>query len=110
MPFVLPAFNLAVNIWRAGAIPPVGAPAVVTFGNLSPGKTISEGLGALGHVMWLRLPRFTDIRRFDIVEVPAASGRFYKVFEVDDIGKGFPNEHRFALIQTDYSGWPQPYP
>jgi hypothetical protein len=46
------------------------------------------------------------------VEVPAGSGRYYEVVQVDDAGKGFPNEHRIAgLIATvDLGMWPVPYP
>ena len=54
--------------------------------------------------MELLMPALTDIRAAsdvalaDIVECPKASGRFYLVRYVDDIGKGFGNEHRFALM------------
>jgi hypothetical protein len=52
----------------------------------------------------LLLPPGTDIRDDscvsgrDVVEVPAASGRWYFVSLVDDVGKGFPNEYRIASI------------
>jgi len=54
--------------------------------------------------MVLLLPAGTDVRskiisgQGDIVEVPASSGRWYGVFGVDDLGKGFPNEHRGAYV------------
>jgi hypothetical protein len=52
------------------------------------------------------------IPNFDLVEVPAGTGRFYRVQWVDDLGKGFDNEHRFALLlQTNtFSPWPIPMP
>ena len=64
------------------------------------------------HVM---LPRGTDIRDLkaagggDLVEVPSGSGRFYNIAFVDDIGLGFPNEHRFAMA-VGIPTWPIPFP
>jgi len=74
----------------------------------------------------LLLPAGTDIRDVacggfnDIVEVPAESGRWYVVGGVDDFGKGFPNEHRIALLGKIWgfppnnwdlpAGWPIPIP
>lgn len=61
-------------------------------------------------VMYLLLQAYTDIRGensvggADTVEVPAGSGRYYTVTWVDDIGKGFSNEHRFACLVQD-SPW-----
>lgn len=122
MPFVLPTFNLTINIWH----PPVNVlnpPAVTCPGNLAWSKRTKlilptnpgPGVWPL-HVMHLLLPALTDVRdRFsnggpsDVVEVPAGTGRFYFVVGVDDIGKGFPNEHRCALIYQG-NAWPVPIP
>jgi hypothetical protein len=76
--------------------------------------------------MIILLPPLTDIRskiasgQSDMVEVPAGSGRWYGAAAVDDIGKGFPNEHRAAFLlqassylnPTVYAGlfWPVPMP
>jgi hypothetical protein len=55
--------------------------------------------------MVLLLPPLTDIRGplsstgADGVIVPSGSGRKYTVAFVDDIGKGFSNEHRAAILQ-----------
>lgn len=112
MPYVLPTFNLAVSIWRTGWVASnYATPDVSTMGNLSPGKVVSMNRGAslntavAAFVMELRLPKLTDIRAAyqannteDLVEVPAGSKRFYEVQYVDDIGKGFTNEHRLAVI------------
>lgn len=65
--------------------------------------------------MLVMLPSATDIRPpnsaggADKVEMPAGSGRFYQVQFVDDIGKGFPNEHRFAIL-AQMGVWPTPIP
>jgi hypothetical protein len=75
----------------------------------------------------LLLPALTDIRDKastpghgpDLVEVPVGSGRWYCPQVVDDIGKGFANEHRFATLQkvwadfgpfTNLPSWPAPIP
>jgi hypothetical protein len=70
--------------------------------------------------MVLRVPSLTDIRsdlqsgNGDLVEVPAGSGRFYHCIQVDDFGKGFGNEHRWAFIVAitppSAQAWPEPYP
>lgn len=111
MSFSLPTFNLTCNIWRFQPPPPGGPPFLSPLCNLAFGRRINRSpeLGdldlALGQ-MSLLLPPLTDIRDAasvashagDLVEVPQASGRYYYVFYVDDIGKGFPNEHRVALL------------
>jgi len=72
----------------------------------------------------LLLPALTDVRDFsaapqpDVVEVPSGSNRWYAIWAVDDIGKGFPNEHRFAMLYKIFEGknpidfagciWPTP--
>jgi len=123
MSFVQPNFNLAVNIWRAGSDPLTDPPDVTAVGNLSPGRIVSDttptdafGVAIFGH-MWLRLPANTDIQDLkngiagDHVECPAGTGRYYDVQRVDDIGGGFPNEHRFALLSNPgFSTWPTPFP
>lgn len=77
------------------------------------------GSGTAPALAQLLVPAGTDIRGManqaatdpDWVEVPQGSGRYYIVWQVDDIGKGFPNEHRFGLISPLTAiGWPVPYP
>jgi hypothetical protein len=119
MAFVLPNFNLTVNIWRAGSGYGINPPDVVTVGNLTPGKRVLQSpllvslpIGPthqynLGIIMELLLPAGTDIQPFnpvaggtgaDAVEAPAGSGKYYMVLAVDDVGKGFANEHVLALM------------
>ncbi len=125
MPYSLPTFNIPIKIWRWSHQPPA-APAVTTVGNLSWGRRVNlSGLAGgevnVNRTITLLLPPLTDIRSYinvasgdgDLVEAPAATGRFYQVAFVDDIGKGFPNEHRAAiLIQVEQGGspWPAPMP
>jgi len=120
MAYVVPQFPLAVGVWRYGS-DVANPPDVVTTGNLVGGRS---GIGVYGPIlgntgpsvyfqmiqtiryMQLLVPALTDIQPpqdatglfGDCVEVPGGSGRFYAVIQVDDIGKGFPNEHRFAMI------------
>jgi hypothetical protein len=122
MSYTLPTFNLSVNIWRYPSYP--GVPTLTAMGNLAYSRrTASDLVGPLpvtptycyARVMSLLLPRLTDIRDAaseadgDLVEVPAGSGRVYQVTYVDDIGKGFANEHRIALLYK-YPLWPAPIP
>lgn len=116
MAYVLPTFNLNVNVWRGPqTLPPGGAPDLTPIGNLAAGRRLPFDNTSAVLDMYLLLPAGTDIRSSinatdpDVVEVPAGSGRFYLVAFVDDLGKGFANEHRFAvLLQT--GTWPAPIP
>jgi hypothetical protein len=130
MSFTLPEFNLTCDIYT-------GPWATRVFrlsasGNLAFGKRVQQAaldsvgggfpIGSSQPV--LLLPALTDIRsgvqvpKTDLVEVPSGSGRWYLVFAVDDIGKGFPNEHRAAVLiqvsslvsSTEFAGlnWPVP--
>lgn len=122
MPFVLPTFNLTVDIYSASAPPPGGTPRLTTSCQLrapqANNAVILPSAGAQSSVTML-LPPGTDIRdpwclpinSNDYVEVPPGSGRVYRVAFVDDIGKGFSNEHRFAiLIKVFGVPWPVPIP
>lgn len=128
MAFRLPTFNLLCNISIPG-VPGTQVPAVapyrltnqacqLTYGQRSQVASASGtgNQGTLVLCMNLLLPPLTDIRgpqdvvSFDSVEVPAGSGRWYYVFGVDDIGKGFSNEHRSASIYAIAGTWAPPYP
>jgi len=118
--YQVPTFNLPVNLWHAGNVPPA-APDLVTVGNLTPGRRTNTPyvLAPAGTVepgnMHLLVPAGTDIRDAkggtgnDLAEVPAGSGRFYDVVFVDDIGSGFINEHRFGML-AGAGPWPTPFP
>jgi hypothetical protein len=119
--FSVPTFNLVCNIYSNSAPPPVGPPRLTSPCNLAYGRRVSVAWAATaftGPWMTLLLPPGTDIRSGlgpsppDYVEVPAGSGRTYIVNGVDDVGKGFSNEHRFAVISGENATgfWPEPYP
>jgi len=132
MAFTLPTFNLVCGLF-AGPWP-VGASRLTPDCNLAMGRRSQVQYPSLGDpgessasvYVLLLLPAFTDVRSrvlsndADFVEVPLGSGRWYRVEWVEDIGKGFDNEHRAAgLLQVSeyldaflYPGlfWPVPMP
>jgi hypothetical protein len=120
MAYSLPTFNLTCNIWRNGN-PTTNPPDVVSPCNLAIGRRVGVLLAYTSTLTtepggaWLLLPPATDIRDAkapagaDTVEVGAGSGRFYSVVWVEDIGGGFPNEHRFAEV-VGLGPWPVPFP
>ncbi len=131
MAFTLPNFNLTANILRmvAGTYVVVGAtPCNLAMGRRQAWQEFDIGItnAYLALTPSLLCPALTDIRdiscggQTDVVEVPAGSGRWYTCCGVDDIGKGFPNEHRCvtlgkvgwdpAWIAAGLSPWPTPIP
>lgn len=112
--FRLPVFPLTCRIWHdySPASSTYGSPDTGSVCNLSPGKRVLTSI-ALRQIntpvyqmpMEILFPPLTDVRGLtdvqgaDLIEVPKDSHRFYFVDYVDDIGKGFANEHRFALVQ-----------
>ncbi len=134
MPISVPTFNLAVDIYTGPW--PTKVLRVSTVGNLAYGRRINAPTlqgnfvpgGNVTVLMILLLPPLTDVRCamqatppvLDLVDVPAGSGRWYGVAAVDDSGKGFPNEHRIAVLTPVWDGlpgggfaglfWPTPMP
>lgn len=119
MSYSLPTFNLSVNIFTYPGITTLRltSPANLAWGRrvnvASTGGTTTLGVPLV--TMTLLLPALTDIRGPlnapgpDTVEVPAGSARYYTVVFVDDIGKGFANEHRAAVLEQ-LVPWPTPIP
>jgi hypothetical protein len=123
--FVLPNFNITCGIWSAPwVVPPMTPLRLTSLCNLAWGKRVNvAATGGTGEPGWLvgcmtlLLPPKTDIRGRvgdvsastlpDLVEVPLGTGRYYQPVLVDDIGRGFANEHRAALLQQLYP-WPVP--
>lgn len=120
MSFSIPAMPLPVWVWRYLNGPP-NPPDMVTVGNLAYGKrvTLVNGNFSAGLfdpvLAYLLVPAGTDIRDRlslntpDLLAVPGGTARLYIAEYVDDLGKGFPNEHRFVLMAKQL-GWPFPYP
>jgi len=134
MAYSIPEFNLVADLWRfvlpldfdtAVHVAEIdcqlrcfGASPSFVGGNLNTASGSPYGAELL-------CPKDTDIRDKtcaggvpDLVEVPIGSGRWYYVFVVDDVGKGFANEYRFAVLGKVQSAfgvanapdWPVPIP
>lgn len=125
MAFVVPQMPLLCDIFDNAAGPPGPARLANVPCNLTGGKRtlLSESANSTDEVyfgqMTLLLPALTDARGFetggagpDWIECPSGSGRIYLCLRVDDFGKGFANEHRFANITPipDIYPWPIPIP
>lgn len=129
MPYTVPQFNLDVGVWNTPDVPPAVS-TYTTVGQLYfPKQTATEGftdegdfgLQAYPPPCFLRLPALTDIKLAFMgadgfvhsrtyVEVPAGTGRFYRVIDFDDAHKGFPNEYRVATLRKAFTDtlWPDP--
>lgn len=133
MAFTLPEFNLTCDIYSGPYL--TKAFRISVDGNLAFGRRVNwvpHDIGAIvedlavSWEMFLLLPPLTDVRstissgQGDVIEAPAGSGRWYGVAAVEDIGKGFDNEHRVAALYqiseyrnaVAYAGlfWPVPMP
>lgn len=133
MPFMLPTFNVAVNVFSRTFPPPIGPARIVgLLANVSLGRRVLTGTDAdsalppiygFGVDVMLRImmvPALTDIRsqwqfindgvkHSDLAEVPAGSGAFYRCLDVADMAKGFPNEHRVVWLCPE-DAFPLPIP
>jgi hypothetical protein len=131
VPYRLPNFNLVCEIgpaqgWVGTWPPPLpfavarlsNQPCALVFGRrvglATSGGTADPGYPTL--TMNLLLPARVDIRSNqgvnitpDAVEVPSGSQRWYAVASVDDIGRGYANEHRVAILQPIAETWAVPY-
>lgn len=133
MAYTLPTFNLTCALYtNTGTWSTRGLHRSIEDCNLAYGRRVEiynafEGDNSASVFMSLLLPAGTDVRDLkcsaaeDWVEVPTGSNRWYQVTSVDDIGKGFSNEHRCATIfpisEALYPGvvyatlmWPTPIP
>ncbi len=134
MAFAVPTFNLVCDIYNG----PWSTKTLRSSPdcNLSLGRRVQQQFlanfsltgtgGAASLQMDLLLPKGTDLRDGfqgfpnDIIEVPSGSGRWYEMMAWDDVGKGFANEYRLAVISkigqvinaVAFPGlfWPTPTP
>jgi len=119
MPFQLPNFNSIVAVYRAINPPPAApeflAPCQLRYPGRGPQDLFPGPLPQWFLCMQLLVNKTVDLRDpyspsgQDIVEVPAGSGRIYKVMLVDQVALGFTNEYRIAWI-AKVAPWPEPTP
>lgn len=124
-------FNIVVGVYSTlvnsglnvnGAVPRLTTPANFAWGRRvnDAGSLLSDATsGAADPIMFLLVPRGTDIRvntglRFGPTNgndwVLLSGDRWYTVRGVDDIGYGFANEHRCALLFPVRGLWTYPLP
>jgi len=122
MAFVIPTFPLLCDIGLGQG--PGGTPRLIDV----PCQLRAPGAQWMGVIqptastfiaMAVLFPAGTDVRdnfcapinTAEFIEIPKGTGRIYRVGLVDDIAKGFANEHRFAvLFKLLAFPWPVPIP
>lgn len=123
----VPQFPLTANVWRylvdVTTHAPILTPPCQLYVNREGANCWNYQTG--GHeclVTLMYTPALTDLRAYspravpDTVEVPAGSGRYYRIEHVEDFAKGFPNEFRVARIAqyipptAGGAAWPFPTP
>jgi len=123
MAFVLPTFNMVCDIYTLpynfSGPPRIANQPCQLRAPYAGAPQFASGLLGWTNAMMLLLPPGTDIRdlyctpinSMDCVVLPVGTTCRYQVAWVNDIGKGFPNEHRFAILTKIGSGpWPVPIP
>lgn len=121
MAFVLPTFPLVCKVVTFVGNP-VGQPARLTTPCQLRAPNVSYAsswvtVQSFAPGIMVLFPKGTDIRDKwcspvnspDYLEIPENSGRWYFATYVDDIAKGFANEHRFAHVgKVQNPLWPTP--
>lgn len=118
MAFVLPTFNLDYNLWHGPSVPPsdpVDATGVCQLRGANHTAACVNPTSALAAQAYALFGPLEDVRDqnnpngSDFIEIPAGSARYYQIMVVDDVAKGFTNEHRYAILNK-YGFWPIPIP
>jgi hypothetical protein len=115
MALFLPNFNALYDLWRPPNAPPAAADQTnkpcqlyLTSRNLL--DIEPDEFTFWQPPVWLRVPKGTDIRPHDIVEVEPGEGWFYEVRWTDRMHKNFPNEYFVAILcQTAIPSPPNPF-
>jgi len=134
MAFSVPAFPITCEVWNGPWLgKTLRLPAQPC--NLALGRRVQQqflddpdqvATSGMSLQLALLLPPLTDLRDpyqgfpQDVIECPSGSGRWYGLLAYDDVGKGFPNEYRLAILvkignvidPVQYPGlfWPTPCP
>ena len=111
-----PGFNLSCKIWKSyvgvWVSPPVAAPTYTVPAALVPGDRIYNNFG-VGLTIFILVDKGVDVHwarqglgaGVDYIECPAGSLMYYRVLQVDSVGRGYTNE--YLQIHADH--WP-PFP
>lgn len=132
MAFSVPDFNLVCNVftgpWPTRVLRIPDLQCNLAFGRRTQQSSNFDPFAGVSFVQpTLLVPALSDVRYLmnapvaDLVECPSGSGRWYLVIGIEDIGKGFSNEHRAVILQQvwqDIDGagtfpglfWPIPIP
>lgn len=132
MAFSVPTFNIHCEVWSGPWLSK--SFRFETECNLALGRRVQQSIigntdpyfSPISLQMDLLLPKGTDIRDLnqadsaDVIECPTGSGRWYIVNAYDDVGGGFDNEYRLAILTKISQGrdvgeflglfWPRPCP
>ncbi len=132
MAFTLPSFNLTCDVYTGPW--PSKVFRLSVLGNLAYGRRVQQvrvtednPANTYGGQATLLVPALSDVRdascsgQQDYLEIPTGSGRWYTAQLVEDVGKGFTNEHRAVTVGKvfqDVNGtgtfpglfWPTPIP
>jgi len=108
MAFTVPTFPILCNIfngpWLTKTLRLADVPCNLGLGRRTLFYAGDYEPGGSQVTTQLLLPPLTDVRSQllvpdqDVIECPAGSARWYGVAGVEDFGKGFPNEHRVAML------------
>lgn len=103
--YTIPNFNVNANIWRAGGGPP-DPPDVTTLAQLYIYSRVAVDVNPADPTTYepavsLRVPKGTDLRKTDVIEVEAGSGFMYTCRWTERVHLGFPNEYFEGLLQQD---------
>lgn len=111
--FRVPTFNLTCAIWwrqdsTRNVFNPLAPNLINVPCNLQMGPKKAWPWATGQHTMYCLLPALTNVRSsfcygpfgpfYDVLECPQGSRRYYMVYDVDDVSKGFPTEYRVAFI------------
>lgn len=130
--YIVPNFNLSCVFYTEGVVwpfattPPVlnlllprpDTPCALTFGRRTASTALTRDAQSQQILMDLLVPKGSFVVtyqnlvplagkiRIDVIEVPKSSRRFYYCVGYDDIGRGYPNEHRCCVLTAIPGTWP----
>ena len=111
-----PGLNLSCNIWTSfvgvWVSPPVAAPTYTKPCALVQGERVYNNFG-VGLTSFILVDKGVDVHwarqglgaGVDYIECPAGSLMYYRILQVESVGRGYPNEY----LQVHCDHWP-PFP